>query len=140
MTPLLGCEFWFQNCFVLLFTDMVLPLLLLSLTGTIAGEELVPFDGRDLTPVLRRFGISPWSCGNKKLFDTQNFSDLLSCLAAISCHLGGAGLVLATFRLPVSGLVTTARNVSDFLFRILVTMSSRFALFKFQNLLFVLAS
>ena len=61
-------------------------------------------------------------------------------LVVISCHLGGAGLVLATFRLPVSGLVTKARNVSDFLFRILVTMSSRFALFKFQNLLFVLAS
>ena len=72
-------------------------------------------------------------------------SGLLGLVAAlpvvvISCHLGGAGLVLATFRLPVSGLVTKARNVSDFLFWILVTMSSRFALFKFQNLLFFLAS
>ena len=63
-------------------------------------------------------------------------SVLLGLLAAlpvvvISGHSGGAGLVLAAFRLPVSGLVTKARNVSDFLFRILVTMSSRFALFKF---------
>ena len=36
---------------------MVPPLLLLSLTGTIAGEELVIFDGRGVQPFLRRLGF-----------------------------------------------------------------------------------
>ena len=62
---------------------MVPPLLLLSLTGTIAGEERDIFDGRGVQPFLRCFGISPRNCGNDKLFHTQHFSDLLSCLAAI---------------------------------------------------------
>ena len=62
---------------------MVPPLLLLSFAGAIAGEELVLFDGRGVQPVLRRFGISPQNCGNEKLFRTQYFLDLLSCLAAI---------------------------------------------------------
>ena len=61
-------------------------------------------------------------------------------IVVISCHLGGAGLVLATFRPPVSGLVIKACKVLDFLFRVLVTMSNRFALFKLQNLHFVAPS
>merc|ERR1711966_58263 len=83
----------------------------------------------------------------------------LDVLIVVSCHLGGAGLVPRRFELVLdrftnqtfqgtlhlwSGcwvvsnscvLVTKARNVSDFHFRVLVTMSSRFALFKLQNLL-----
>ena len=65
---------------------MVSPLLLLSLAGTIAGEEPDIFDGRGVQPVLRRFGISPRNCGNEKLFRTQHFLNLLSCLAAIVPH------------------------------------------------------
>ena len=36
---------------------MAPPLLLLSLIGTIAGEELVIFDGRGVQPFLRRLGF-----------------------------------------------------------------------------------
>ena len=50
-------------------------------------------------------------------------------------HLGGAGLVPRRFKLLFRVLVTKARNVLDFLIRVLVTMPSRFALFKVQNLL-----
>ena len=62
---------------------MVPLLLLLSLTGTIAGEELVLFDGRGVQPFLRRFEVSPRCCGNEELFDTQHFLNLLCCLAVI---------------------------------------------------------
>ena len=58
----------------------------------------------------------------------------------VSCHLGGAGLVPRRFKLLFRVLVAKARNVPDFLFRVLVTMSSRFALFKLQNLLLLLSS
>ena len=61
-------------------------------------------------------------------------------IIVVSCHLGGAGMVPRRFKLLFRVLVTKARNVSDFLFRVLVTMSSRFALFKLQNLLLLLLS
>ena len=61
-------------------------------------------------------------------------------IVAVSCHLGGAELVPRRFKLLFRVLVAKDRNVSDFLFRVLVTMSSRFALFKLQNLLLLLSS
>ena len=61
-------------------------------------------------------------------------------IIVVSCHLGGAGLVPRRFKLLFRVLVTKACNVLDFLFWVLVTMSSRFALFKLQNLLSLLSS
>ena len=59
VSPLLGREFQFQNRIILLSANMVPPLLLLSLTRTIVGEELVLFGERGVQPILRRFGIPP---------------------------------------------------------------------------------
>ena len=65
-SPLLGREFKFQNLIVLLFTNMVPLLLLLSLTRSIAGEEFVLLVGRGAQPILRSFGISPWNLELRK--------------------------------------------------------------------------
>ena len=61
-------------------------------------------------------------------------------IIVISCHLGGAGLVPRHFKLLFRVLFTKARTVSDFLFWVLVTISSRFRLFELQNLLSLLSS
>ena len=63
---------------------MVPLLLLLSFAGAIANEEFVRFDGKGV--FLRRGGISPRNSGNEKLFHTQRFSYLVSCLAVTVCH------------------------------------------------------
>ena len=60
-------------------------------------------------------------------------------IIVVSCYLGGGGLVPRRFKLLFLVLVAKARNVSDFLFWVLVTMSSRFTLFKLQNLLSLLS-
>ena len=61
-------------------------------------------------------------------------------IIVIPCHLGGAGLVLRRFKLLFQVLVKKVRNILDFLFWVLVTMSSRFVLIKLQNLLSLLLS
>ena len=52
----------------------------------------------------------------------------LSIIVIISCHLGDARLVPRHFELLFRVLVTKAHNVSDFLFRVLFAVSSRFIL------------
>ena len=52
----------------------------------------------------------------------------LLVVVIVSYHLGDAGLVPRRFELLFRVLVTKAGNVLDFLFRVLVTMSSRFTL------------
>ena len=99
-------------------------------------SALVP----DLAPKLLCFACS---CGHGKVVSVTTLivvSASLGLVAAlliivVSCHLGGAGLVPRRFKLLFWVLAAKARNVSDFLFWVPVTVSSHFALFKLQILL-----